>query len=264
MKIKIKSLLVCILISSSMIGCTRVNEGYAGVAQSRFSGDYKEDPVYGWTETFTKKVTEVSTRNIPLEISSNPVIKEGIPMANLQVKVNYGIVPEYAPFIYKTEKGQHIITEDGDVYLLGNYVKYVANSAISDVMSRYPAMEVNKKRDEIEMNIRLQVIKKLTASKKNQYVNINEVNLLSIIPPTSITESIEKIIRTENEKTSKVNELEVAKLEKQKMEILSSQADSQYVELIKAQALMECAKNKCLMTYVVPSTFTSVGTISQK
>ncbi|MET1374795.1 hypothetical protein ABUR95_15645, partial [Staphylococcus aureus] len=49
-------------------------------------------------------------------------------------------------------------------------------------------------------------------------------------------DSVEKIVRTENEKKSMQNEVEKARLEKEKNEILASSSGKQYTDLLEAQA----------------------------
>ena len=80
------------------------------------------------------------------------------------------------------------------------------------------------------------MIAKLEANGKLKYVNINEVNLVAVDPPQSIKDSVEKIVRTENEKKSMQNEVEKARLEKEKNEILASSSGKQYTDLLEAQA----------------------------
>lgn len=235
-----KSLVKAALVVSMAIGlanCTRVDDGQIGIAKSRGNGEIADQYIsQGWTQTLTKEVIQVSTRNIIVNINATPVVSEGIAMSKFEAKVNYGIVPQTAPFIYKTEKNQHKVTEDGDVYLLGEYVELMARSAISDVVRNYPAMMVNTKRDQIEREIKEALIAKLEAKGKLKYVNINEVNLIAIDPPQSIKDSVEKIVRTENEKKSMENEVEKARLEKEKNEILASSSGKQYVDLLNAQS----------------------------
>lgn len=232
-----KLLLGLVIASTALVGCTRVDDGYVGIQKSRSSGEISDQVVtQGWTQTMTKEVVQASTRNIIIDVNSNPIVKEGIAMSSFQAKVNYGVVPQMAPMIYRNEKNQHKITQDGDLYLLADYVEKIAKSSVSDVVRNYAAMEVNNKRDIIEREIKATLIKKLEANGKLKYVNINEVSLINIDPPQSIKDSVEKIVRTENEKKSMQNEVEKARLEKEKNEILASSSGKQYTDLLEAQA----------------------------
>lgn len=233
-----KKLLVGLVIATTtLVGCTRVDDGYVGIQKSSGSGEISDQIVtQGWTQTLTKDVIQASTRNLIIDVSAKPIVKEGIAMSSFEAKVNYGIVPQMAPMIYRNEKNQHIVTKDGDLYLLGDYVEKMSKSAIADVVRNYAAMEVNNKRDIIEKQIKQTLIAKLEANGKLKYVNINEVNLVAVDPPQSIKDSVEKIVRTENEKKSMQNEVEKARLEKEKNEILASSSGKQYTDLLEAQA----------------------------
>lgn len=233
-----KKLLVGLVIAATtLVGCTRVDDGYVGIQKSSGSGEISDQIVtQGWTQTLTKDVIQASTRNLIIDVSAKPIVKEGIAMSSFEAKVNYGIVPQMAPMIYRNEKNQHIVTKDGDLYLLGDYVEKMSKSAIADVVRNYAAMEVNNKRDIIEKQIKQTLIAKLEANGKLKYVNINEVNLVAVDPPQSIKDSVEKIVRTENEKKSMQNEVEKARLEKEKNEILASSSGKQYTDLLEAQA----------------------------
>lgn len=262
-----KLLIALIAASTAMVGCTRIEDGSVGIRKS-FNGEIQDQVLEpDWYGTVFSSVIPVSSRNIIIPVNSVPVVKEGIPMAKFELKVNYGIVPSMASVIYKTEKNQHITTEDGDVYLLAQYVDYVARSSVSDVISKYPAMDVNRKRDEIESGIKEAINRKLTEQGKSKYVRVNEINILAVEPPASIVQSVQKIIQTENERQAKTNELEVAKLETQKMEILARQADDKYIALIEAEAkkttaegIKIAATKGSLVTYIVPDKFTGLNT----
>lgn len=271
----IKKLLSTMLIGTlafAIPACTRIDDGMAGISQGRMSGEISEQVMsQGWKQTFTQSIIKVSTRNIIIPIETNPVIKEGIPMAKFDVKVNYGIVPTTAPYVYKTESSQHSTNpENGDLYLLGKYVEYVARSSISDVVRQYSAMDVNQKRDEIEAQIKETINRKLVSQGKAKFVKVNEINILAIEPPKSIVTSVENIIKTENDKKAKVNEVETARLEQEKMEILAKQADTKYIQLMQAQSQVnfsEAAKISAskgqFMPMLVPYGFNGNVTVSK-
>ena len=271
MKNFIKAVCLSVLACSVMVGCSRVDDGYVGISKGRFSGSINDQPLdQGLHQTLTQTITEVSTRNIVIPIIATPVIKENIPMGKFEVRVNYGVNSQYAPHIFKTESAQNMVNDNGDVFLLGKYIEYIAGSAISDVVSKYGAMEVNNNRDKIESDIKTVIVKKLTESKKIKYVNINEVNILNVEPPKTIVASVENIIRTQNELEAKTNEVATARKEQEKMEILAKQADSQYIQLTNAQANMAMAEamkisaNKGqLMTVLVPHGFNGNMTVSK-
>ena len=256
-------------IAMSFSGCSRITDADVGIRET-FSGEI-EDTVLtqGFHQTIIGSVIEVSKRNLVLTVDAQPIVSEKVPMSEFQAKVNYGIVPENAAIAYKTEKAQHIITEDGDVYLLGQYVQYVANSAINDVVSKYKALEVNDNRTQIEGNIKEQINKKLKEQGKDKFVKVNEINILKITPPQSILKSSLDIVNSQNALKTKQNELETAKVETEIKRVLAENASEKYVDLLRAEAektkseaLLVAANKGTLNTMiVVPEKFTSLGQV---
>ena len=100
-------ILALIIIPASF---TRITDADVGIRQT-FSGEI-EDTVLGQGlhQTVVGDVIKVSKRNLVLNVESQPIVVEKIPMQEFQLKVNYGIVPSNAAIAYKTEKAQHIIT----------------------------------------------------------------------------------------------------------------------------------------------------------
>ena len=246
---------------------TRITDADTGIRQT-FSGEI-EDTVLGQGlhQTLIGDVIVVSKRNLVLNVESQPIVIEKIPMQDFQLKVNYGIVPENAAIAYKTEKAQHIVTEDGDVYLLGQYVQYVANSAINDVVSKYKALAVNDNRATIETEIKNSINLKLKAQGKDRFVKVNEINILKVSPPKSILDSSLAIVNSQNALKTKQNELETARVETEIKRVLAENASDKYVDLLraeaektKAEALLKAAESGTLNTMViVPDKFTSIG-----
>lgn len=265
-----KKLLVVCLLSTGVVGCTKINDTQVGISENRFSGEIHDTVLsQGLHQTLTNKITEVSKRNLVIQVVAQPIVAEKVPMSSFQAKINYGIVPENAAIAYKTEKAQHITTEDGDVYLLGQYVQYVANSAINDVVSKYKALEVNDNRTKIEVEVKDQINSKLKAQGKDKFVRVNEINVLKVTPPQSILNSSLAIVNSQNALKTKQNELEVAKVEQEVKKVLAENASEKYVDLlraesekIKAEAMLEAAKKGTLNTMViVPEKFTGLGQV---
>ena len=268
-----KKLLTALLIGTTMLttACTKINDTQVGISENRFSGEINDNTLtQGLHQVLTNKITEVSKRNLVLNVEAQPIVSEKIPMQSFQMKVNYGIVPENASIAYKTEKAQHILTEDGDVYLLGQYVQYVANSSINDVVSKYKALEVNDNRAKIETEIKESINTKLKAQGKDKFVRVNEINILKVSPPQSILNSSLAIVNSQNQLKTKQNELEVARVESEKQKVLAEQADGQYINLLKAEAektkaeaMLKAAEKGSMVTYVVPDSFTALGNLSK-
>lgn len=250
-----------------MFNITRIAD--VGIRQT-FSGEIEdtvlEQALY---QTLIGDVIKVSKRNLVLNIESQPIVIEKIPMQEFQLKVNYGIVPENAAIAYKTEKAQHIITQDNEVYLLGQYVHYVAAAAVNDVVSKYKALEVNDNRAIIEVEIKNSINAKLKAQNKDKFVKVNEINILKVSSPKSILDSSLAIVNSQNALKTKQNELETARVETEIKKVLAENASDKYVDLLRAEAektkadalLMAASKGTLNTMVIVPDGFTSVGSL---
>ena len=253
-----------------MTGCTKVSDGYAGIRQT-FSGEILDEPLnQGWNQNMFGDVIKVSTRNIVVDVSATPMVAERIPMATFAMKVNYGINAAKAPFIYKTEKAQHVTTEDGDVYLMLRYVEFISKSAINDVLPQYKALDVNDNRTAIEGKVKAAILEKLKFEGKADYLNINSVNIIDVKPPQSIINSSIAIVNSQNALQTKINEVEVAKQESIRMAELSKQTDANYVNLLKAQAdktradaMLVAATKGSVSVWVIPDNVNAVGNLSK-
>lgn len=248
---------------------SKVTDAEVGIRQT-FSGEI-EDKVLtqGWQQTVVGDVVKVSKRNLVIDVSANPMVIEKVPMGQFAIRVNYGIVPENAAIAFKEEKAQHLTTKDGDVYLLGEYVKTVAGSSIQDVVSKYKALEVNDNRTKIEGELREAINAKLKSANKDRFVRVNEINIMAVQPPQSIINSSLAIVNSQNALKTKQNELETAKVETEVKRVLAENASSKYIdlqradaELIKAKALLTAAEKGTLNTMVVvPEKFSSLGAV---
>lgn len=274
-KLKFSTLVTTIVVIALFFGVimmfniTRITDADVGIRQT-FSGEIEdtvlEQALY---QTLIGDVIKVSKRNLVLNIESQPIVIEKIPMQEFQLKVNYGIVPENAAIAYKTEKAQHIITQDNEVYLLGQYVHYVAAAAVNDVVSKYKALEVNDNRAIIEIEIKNSINAKLKAQNKDKFVKVNEINILKVSPPKSILDSSLAIVNSQNALKTKQNELETARVETEIKKVLAENASEKYVDLLRAEAektkadalLMAASKGTLNTMVIVPDGFTSVGSL---
>lgn len=264
------STIVFIAVAYLLCNITRITDGYIGIKQT-FTGEIVDKSVaQGLHLTPFSTVTPVSVRNIIRDIDATPMVSEKIPMNTFKIKVSYNVLAEKAPYIYKTEKLQHITTEDGDIFLMAKYVDYIAKAAVNDVIANYKALSVNDNRSKIESEIKAAIIAKLLSANKADYLAINEVNIIDIKPPQSVINSSIAIVNSQNALQTKINEVEVAKQESIRMSELAKQADSNYVNLlnaqaqkVKADALMVAAQKGSVNVWVIPDDITSVGNLSK-
>lgn len=134
--------------SVAMTACspvTKVTDAEVGI-RTTFSGEI-EDKILdqGFHQVVIGDVTKVSKRNLILEVKTNPITVEKVPMSAFVTKINYGIVPANAAIAYKTEKSQNL-ENDGEVMLLGKYIADITDASVQTAVSKYKALEVNENR----------------------------------------------------------------------------------------------------------------------
>lgn len=263
---------IAVAMTVAFTGCSpveKVNDAEVGIRET-FSGEIQNKVLdQGFHQVVVGNVLKVSKRNLVLDVNASPMVVEKVPMSNFAIRVNYGIVPENAAIAYKEEKAQHMTTKDGDIYLLGSYVKTVSGSAIQDVVSKYKALEVNDNRTKIETELREAINGKLKAANKDRFVRVNEINIMAVTPPQSIINSSLAIVNSQNALKTKQNELETAKVETEVKRVLAENASEKYIdlqraeaELIKSQALLTAAQKGTLNTMViVPEKFSALGAV---
>lgn len=247
---------------------TRVTDAEVGIRQT-FSGEIENKVLdQGLHQSLIGDVIKVSKRNLVLTVNTNPITVEKVPMAKFVTKINYGIVPANAAVAYKSEMAQHKFVE-GETFLMGKYIEDITDAAVQTSVSKYAALSVNDSRTEIEAAIKSELNKRLKLGKKNQYAVVNEVNILSVQPHSSIVASSLAIVNSQNALKTKQNELETARVETEVKRVLAENASEKYIdlqraeaEMIKSQAMLEAAKKGTLNTMIiVPEHFTSVGNL---
>lgn len=257
---------VAMALAGSLTGCyDRVTDAEVGVKTTMSGVIEDRAQAQGVYFPITYDLTKYSTRNIILNVSGNPIV-ENVPMDGMTIKINYQIVPDLAPEMVRTQKGQHKVVGD-EVFLMGAYVEMISKNAMLDVVKGYKALEVNDKRSEIEPLILAKINKTLADQKRDKYVKVSEVNIINANPPKSVTESAKRFLTSQNDLKTKQNEVQIAKEESERLKALASQADSQTINYLKAQAEATRAEAFKVMAesksvekvIIVPENFTSLG-----
>lgn len=269
----LRKLAVGLLIATSvaMTACSpysRVTDAEVGIRET-FSGEIEDKILQqGLHQTVIGDVIKVSKRNLVMQVNTNPITQEKVPMAAFVTKINYGIVPDNAAIAFKTEKAQHLIVE-GETFLMGKYIQDITDASVQTAVSKYKALEVNDNRTDIEAAIKTELNKRLKLAGKDKFVVVNEVNVLKVQPHSSIVASSLAIVNSQNALKTKQNELETAKVETEVKRVLAENASTKYIdlqraeaELTKAQALKIAAEKGTLNTMVVvPEKFSSIGQV---
>ena len=86
----------------------------------------------------------------------------------------------------------------------------VTRSAANDAVSKFPSMQLNEKRLELEKNIMASLQNELDTAEKGVFT-VDRVNVTNIITDPTVEQSIQRIADTENQKIIAKNQLESIK-----------------------------------------------------
>jgi regulator of protease activity HflC (stomatin/prohibitin superfamily) len=140
-----------------------------------------------------------------------------------------------------------------------NYLTTVASSAAAKAVNKYNAMDVSKSRTLIEADIQRIMTEALAAEKLSMDVTIVQVQVKNILPAQSIIDSANNAISSQNNLKAKQVEVGIAKLEAERLAMLSNNKSN--LEYMRAKALSDIAegvKEGTVQTIIVPWDFKGI------
>lgn len=258
-----KKLLTSILLLAAVAlgGCTRIETGHVGV-RTDFNGKVEMTELgVGLHQTLVGHITELVANEITLEIKDlHPQTKDRTNLSDLDLTFTYSVEAGSIPELITKYKGRDLITDHG-IYPVGAYVMNVVQTATSDVIGRYLALEANENREKIRSEIRARVDEILTEEKLKGKVVVHQVFVKNMTIDPSLQASALRAINAQNDLKAKTTEVETAKKEAERMAALSQQGDGRYVGLLNAQANMVLAQAAAagkVNTIVVPFDFKGI------
>lgn len=243
-------------------GCTRIETGEIGVrigldkqvkSDELLPGSFNQT-VFGDVLIFPVKDVNVSIENM------TPVAKDNSTMNDFDVVVVYNINPKSAADIYSTKNKSFHLNEDGETFLMYNYIVQNTRNAVYKATRQYEALDMADNRDKIELQIKEQITKNILDEKMDGDITISQVLVRNITPSTSVVESANALVRAKNEFKQKEIEVQTAKKEAERMAALSANSANS-IAFMNAQAALnisEGIKNGKVQTIVVPSNMTGL------
>ena len=221
---------------------TTIDSGTVGVKKS-FSGVIQPDYLMpGWNPIFFHDVYKVTTKEIPIELKDlKPTAADNIQLEDFDTTIYYTISPSASPKML--EKYQTLtLVQDKTHYIGYIYIEKLATSAANEVISTINSMNLNKDRSNMERLIKEKLQSDLDANDNGAF-KISNVNITSIIPNKSVSDSIKRIAESENAKKVAENELEIAKKISEKNIELSKSLDAKILAEKQLDAMVEIGKH---------------------
>lgn len=252
--------LVVIAALMALTGCTRIETGEIGLridASKQIQGTELQPG--SWNQTVVGDVLTFPVRDISLVIENkNPITADNSALSDLDVTVVYGLNPSAVSDLWGSKsRSFHTHAENGDWFLMHNYMQTVVNNAAYKAVRKYQALEVNDKRSLIEDDIKAIVNETLRVEKLDTAITLSLVQIRSILPAQSIIASANAVVQAKNELLVKETEVKIAQKEAERMAALANNS-SQSIAYMNAQAglmIAEGIKNGKVQTIIVPSDF---------
>ena len=222
-------------------GCTRIETGEVGLRvgfdkqvknEELLPGSFNQT-IIGSVMTFPVKEVAVKVDDITPQASDNSTMKD------FDLTVIYNINPSQIAEIYNSKNKSFHATQNGDTYLMYNYIFNAARNATYKAARKYEALNMGDNRQAMEADIKDLVTKTLSDEKLDGTITITQVLIRSIIPADSVVASANELVRAKNETKQKEAEVRTAQLEAQRIQALAQNSGA--IQYMDAQARMKQA-----------------------
>lgn len=258
-----KKLFAVAAIALAVSGCTRIETGTVGLRLDASRQIEGQELMPGtFNQTVIGSVLEFPIRDIALNIENKtPLTADNSALSDFDVSVVYSINPTSVSDIYSNKsKSFHAIAEDGDVFLMYNYVVTLVNNASYKAIRQYGSLELADKRELLESEIKNIVEEKLKAEKLDSAITLTAVQIRNIKPNQQILNAATQFVKAQNELRVKQTEVEIAVKESERLRILAATADDA-IAYKRAEAefmIAEAIKAGKVNTIVVPKDFEGI------
>jgi hypothetical protein len=220
-------------------GCTRIETGEVGLrvgfdkqvnTGELLPGSFNQT-VIGTVITFPVKEISVKVENM------TPLAKDNSTMKDFDALITYNINQAQVAEIYNSKNRSFHAVDDGDVYLMYNYLFNAARNAIYKSARKYEALDMADSRQAMETEIKEQITRILAEEKLDGTIMIGQVLIRNIVPADSVVASANELVKAKNE--FKTEEVKVATARKRNE---SMQANPMAIPLLMAEAEAEAMR----------------------
>lgn len=261
-----KRILMGLVLGATLVvaaGCTRIETGEIGVrinASKQIEGS--ELTAGSFNQTLIGSVLTFPVKDITVQVENKtPMTADNSPLADFDITVVYGLNPSSVAELYSTKSKSFHAVDDGDIYLMKNYMNTLVNNASYKVVREYKSLEVADNRAKIETQIREVVAQELKAQNLDTAVSLTVVQVRNILPNAEILKSATDFVKSQNALKIAENEVKLAKLESERMAALASNS-GQSIAYMQAQAtlnLSQAALQGKINTILIPHGMTMFG-----
>lgn len=255
----IKYLAVILAVISS-IACTRIETGEVGVRLNASKQIEGAELMAGtWNQTLIGEVLTFPVKDVTMNIDNKtPMTADNSALADFDITAIYNIQPNMVAELYSTKSQGFHAKENGDTYLMWNYLITTVNNAAYKVVRQYKALEVADNRQVIEQKILAEVNANLKEAKLDNAISFNLIQVRNVLPNAEILKSATDYVKSQNELKVKENEIKIAEAEAKRMQMLANNSQ-QSIAYMKAQSelnISEAVKAGKVQTILIPHNLT--------
>lgn len=257
-----KKLIAVSLMALAAVGCTRIETGEVGLrvnASKQIEGSELMEGT--WNQTLVGDVLTFPVRDIPLPIKdAKPLTKENTQIKDLDFTVIYNLNPTSVSDLWSKKSRSFHATGDGDWFLMFRYMETVANNAAQKTVRKYEALAVTDKREQIESEIKDEILKQLDIDNLKTSIVVTSVRVQNIAPNDAIVETATANVKAQNQLAVARTNVEIAKAEADRMRALAENGN-QSIAYMNAQAQADIAKavrEGKVHTIIVPYDFKGI------
>jgi hypothetical protein len=243
-------------------GCTRIETGEVGIRVG-FDKQVKQEELLpgSWNQVLIGDVLTFSVKDVQVDVvDMTPLAADNSTVKDFDLAVIYSVNPQsVAEMWVDKNKSFHAQSNSGDILLMYNYMVQIARNAAYKSARKYESLKMADNRQQIEQEIRDEMIKALAAEKLDTSINVQQVLVRNIMPADNIIESANALVQAQNELKKKQVEVETAKKEAERIAALN--ANKGAIEYMQAMALMnisEGIRDGKVQTIVVPANFNAL------
>lgn len=257
-----KKIIATLAIALAMSGCTRIDTGEVGLRVNWDKTVEQSERVAGSVnQTFVGDIITFPVREIAAEVKDlQPQTVENVTMADFDLTVVYNINPSSVSDLYiNKSRSFHGTNDKGETLLMQSYLQTVARNAVYKVIPKYEALKINIERDKVENEILAIIKSELDSEKLGSTLQVSKVLVRGAVPPASITNSANNLVKAQNE--LKQSAIEVQKAEQEAKRIATLNANAGAVPYMAAQAnlmIAEGIRDGKVNTVVIPVDFRGI------
>jgi regulator of protease activity HflC (stomatin/prohibitin superfamily) len=256
-----KSILVAVAAAALFTGCARVETGEVGL-RVKFDKTVENDELKpgSFNQVLVGDVLHFQVRSIAVQLDNKtPQTADNSVLKDFDLTAIYDINPSAVSELWTKQSRSFHASDKDEYYLMYNYMNTIINSALYKAVRKYKALEVADNREAIEAEIKTSVEQALKEEHLEKALTISQVKVRNTQPADDIVASANAVVRATNDLKAKTVEVQTAKQEAERLQMLAGNPNSiAYMNAKALQDIAEGVKNGKVQSIVVPFDFKGI------